>query len=238
MSLELGGKAPNIVMDDADLDCALRCSADACFLSSGQCCFAGSRVFVHEAIYDQFIEKAAAMAKERKIGTPYEKDVRHGPIISQIQFEKVHKYIEMGKKEKARLVCGGTQLDREGFFVENTVFADVTDSMYIAQNQVLGPVMCIMKFSCLDEVIARVNKTKCGLGCGVATSKIETALKIAEKINTGTVMVNSWSSLEPTTPFGGFKDCGIGKEMGQEALDNYLEIKTVIIRASQATECD
>lgn len=165
------------------------------------------------------------------MGSPYEEGVRHGPIISQAQMEKVLRFIEMGKKEKARLVCGGNRLDKDGgFFIENTIFADVTDEMYIATMDTLAPVMCVMRFHDIDEVISRANKSKSALGCGLMTQSLDTALKVADRLRTGTVMVNTWSSLEPTTSFGGFKESGIGREMGEESLHSYLETKTILMK--------
>jgi acyl-CoA reductase-like NAD-dependent aldehyde dehydrogenase len=185
---------------------------------------------VHDSIYDTFVERAGKFACERKVAEPFEEEVSHGPIINQTQLEKVMRYIEMGKKEKARLVCGGNRMDVPGFFVENTVFADVTDEMYIATQDVQAPVMCIMRFSDLQDVLRRINKTKSSLGCGVVTQSLKSALRVAEFLKTGTVMVNCWSAIEPTTSFGGFKESGTGKELGEESLESYLETKTVIVR--------
>merc|ERR1712086_1240472 len=171
----------------------------------GQFCMAGSRTFVHELIYDQFVEKAVYMAKSTKIGDPFEEGVFNGPQISQIQLDKILAYIESGKKEGAKLMCGGNKIDRKGFFVESTVFADVTDDMTIAKEEIFGPVMSIMKFKTIDEVIERANNSHYGLLSGVMTKSIENAMKISNKLQTGQVNVNCYAALQPTTPFGGFK---------------------------------
>jgi aldehyde dehydrogenase (NAD+) len=169
VGLELGGKSPNIILEDADIELALKQSHNACFVHSGQYCMAGTRVFVHESIYDTFVARAAEMAKNRVVGDPYEQGVEAGPLVNKKQLERVMGYIECGKEEGARLVAGGERMDREGFFVETTIFADVTDEMTIAQEEIFGPVMSILKFKDLDEVIERANKSMYGLAGGVVT---------------------------------------------------------------------
>ena len=167
VSLELGGKSPNIIMEDADIELALQQSNFGCFLNSGQFCMAGTRVFVHESLYDKFVERAVEMANAKKVGDPFEESTENGPLISQVQMDKVLNYIETGKKEGANLVCGGNRINRDGFFVETTIFADVTDDMTIAKEEIFGPVMSILKFKDIDEVISRANASKYGLASGV-----------------------------------------------------------------------
>ena len=185
VTLELGGKSPVIVCEDADLDLALRQSHFAAFLNSGQFCMAGSRTFVHESIYDQFVDKVVEMAKGTRVGDAFEEGVFNGPQISQIQLDKILAYIDSGKKQGARLMCGGNRMNRKGYFVETTVFADVTDDMTIAKEEIFGPVMSIMKFKTVDEVIERANKSHYGLVSGVMTQNLDTALKISSSLQTG-----------------------------------------------------
>ena len=175
-SLELGGKSPNIILSDADLDLAVGQSHFACYLNSGQYCMAGTRVFVHEDIYDRFVERAVEAAKAKVVGAPWDDKVENGPLISEAQMNKVLKYIKQGKKEGAKLMCGGKRIKREGFFVETTVFADVTDDMTIAKEEIFGPVMSILKFKTLDEALERANNSKYGLASGVVTQSLESAI--------------------------------------------------------------
>lgn len=232
VGLELGGKSPNIIMDDADIELALEQSNFACFLNNGQFCMAGTRVFVHEKIYDKFVERAVEMAKTKRLGDPFEDGIQNGPVISQVQLDKVLNYIEIGQKEGATLQCGGKRLDRNGYFVDTTIFSDVTDDMTIAKEEIFGPVMSIMKFKDIDEVISRANASKYGLVSGVVTQSLQSAIKISNKMKSGQVYVNCWAAIQPSTPFGGFKESGIGRELGQKSLDGYLETKAVMIKYS------
>lgn len=179
VNLELGGKNPVIVLDDADIELALRTTHFAAFINSGQFCGAGSRVFVHEKIYDKFVEKAVELAKNTVIGDAFEEGVFNGPQISQVQLDKILNYIETGKKEGAKLMCGGKRIDRKGYFLETTVFADVTDDMTIAKEEIFGPVMSIFKFKTINEAIERANNTNYGLVSSVFSQNIDSALKIS-----------------------------------------------------------
>jgi len=230
VGLELGGKSPNIILDDADIDLALQQSSIACFLNSGQFCMAGSRVFVQEGIYDEFVEKAVAQAMATKIGDPFEAGVQNGPLISQVQLDKVLNYVELGKKEGATLRCGGNRLDRDGYFIDTTIFTDVADDMTIAKEEIFGPVMSIMKFKTIDEVIERANNSAYGLVSGVVTQSLDSALKISNKLQTGQVFINCYAAGQASTPFGGFKQSGLGRELGEMSLDAYLETKCVIMK--------
>ena len=230
ITLELGGKSANIIMDDADIDVAIAQSQVGLFLNQGQCCIAGSRLFVHEKIYDQFVERSAQVAKARKVGDPFGKDTDQGPQIDKDQFGKIMNYIDVGKKEGATLLTGGGRVGKKGWFVEPTVFADVKDDMTIAKEEIFGPVMSILKFKTVDEVIERANNSQYGLGAGVVTKSVDNALKISNGIRAGTVYVNCYDGFDANTPFGGFKDSGIGRENGEAGLKNYLETKTVIIK--------
>lgn len=230
ITLELGGKSANIIMDDADIDLAIAQSQVGLFLNQGQCCIAGSRLFVHEKIYDEFVRRSVEVAKARKVGDPFAAETDQGPQVDNEQFTKIMKYIDIGKKEGAQLLTGGKRHGNKGFFVEPTVFAGVTDDMTIAKEEIFGPVMSILKFKTIDEVIARANKSEYGLGAGVVTRSVENALKLSNGIRAGTVYVNCYDVFDANTPFGGFKDSGIGRELGEYGLKNYLETKTVIMK--------
>lgn len=230
ITLELGGKSANIIMDDADLDLAISQSQIGLFLNQGQCCIAGSRVFVHERIYDRFVARSAEVSKARVVGDPFNANTDQGPQVDKTQFGKIMNYIDIGKLEGAKLQTGGKRVGTKGYFIEPTVFSDVTDDMVIAKEEIFGPVMSIMKFKDIDEVIRRANNSQYGLGAGVVTKSVDNALKIANGLRAGTVYVNCYDVFDANTPFGGFKDSGIGRELGQNGLRNYLESKTVIMR--------
>lgn len=228
ITLELGGKSPNIIMDDADIDMAIQQANLALFFNQGQCCIAGSRVFVHDKIYDQFIEKSATCASSAVLGDGLDAATTQGPQISKEQQDKIYNYIDVGKKEGATLVSGGNKVNRKGYFVEPTIFSDVTDDMTIAREEIFGPVMSILRFSEIEEVIKRANDSEYGLGAGIVTKDINNALHLVNGLRAGTVYVNCYDVFQPSTPFGGFKNSGIGRELGQSGLSNYLEEKTVV----------
>lgn len=230
ISLELGGKSANIILDDTDLDLAIHQSQFGLFLNAGQLCISGSRVYVQEGIYDEFVRRSRDAASSLKIGDPRDLSVQHGPQIDKAKFEQILHYIDVGKKEGARLVCGGKRWGTKGFYIEPTVFADVTENMVIAREEIFGPVMSILKFKTIDEVIARANKSEYGLGAGVCTSNLDHAIKISNGVRAGTVYVNCYAVIEANTPFGGFNKSGLGREQGELGLRNYLESKTVIIK--------
>jgi len=230
ITLELGGKSANIILDDADIDLAIQQSQMGLFLNAGQVCISGSRVYVQEGIYDEFVRRSAKAAQAMKIGDPADLSTQHGPQIDGTQFNKILGYVESGKKDGARLVCGGKRWGEKGYFIEPTIFADVNEDMAIAREEIFGPVMSIIKFKTIDEVIKRANNSEFGLGAGVVTSNLDNAIKISNGVRTGTVYVNCYSVIEPNTPFGGFKNSGLGREQGELGLRNYLENKTVIIK--------
>ncbi|XP_055907693.1 aldehyde dehydrogenase X, mitochondrial [Eupeodes corollae] len=230
VSLELGGKSPIVIFDDADIDYAVEVAHNALFDNHGQSCCAGSRTFVHEKIYEQFVTKAVQKAKERKVGNPFENGVIQGPQIDDEMFTKVLKLIESGKNEGAKLECGGKRFGNVGFFIEPTVFSNVTDNMKIAQEEIFGPVQSIFKFSSIEEVIERANNTTYGLAAAVITNDINKAILFANSVDAGSVWINCFDAVLPQTPFGGFKQSGFGRELGKDGLDNYLENKTITIK--------
>jgi aldehyde dehydrogenase (NAD+) len=230
VTLELGGKSPNIVFADADMEQAIEGSHQALFFNQGQCCCAGSRLFVEEKAYDEFVEKSVARAKSRTVGNPFDKSTEQGPQVDQDQFDKVMGYIDSGKKEKATLATGGGRVGDKGYFIEPTVFTDVKDDMKIAREEIFGPVMTILKFKDMDEVVERANKTMYGLAAAVWTKDISKAHAIADSVRAGTVWVNCFDVFDAGVPFGGFKQSGLGRELGEYALSNYTEVKTVTVK--------
>ncbi|KAJ8727507.1 hypothetical protein PYW07_001626 [Mythimna separata] len=229
ITLELGGKSPLVVMNDADLNIAVPIAANAVFAHQGQVCVAASRLFVQSGIYDKFVEAAVKHAKGIKVGNPADPTSQNGPQIDGEIMSKVLGYIEKGKKEGAKLVCGGNRIGTTGYYVEPTVFADVTDEMTIAKEEIFGPVQSILKFDTLEEVIDRANDTSYGLSAGIITTNVNNALQFAKHVESGIVRVNTYMGGGPQSPFGGFKDSGIGRENGMDALLAYTEVKNVVI---------
>jgi aldehyde dehydrogenase (NAD+) len=227
VSLELGGKSPNIVFADADLDAAVEGAYFGLFFNQGQCCCAGSRLFVQESVYDAFVQKITAKAKSRKVGDPFDTSIEQGPQVSQEQFDRVMGYIDAGKKDGANMLVGGGRVGDKGYFIQPTVFCDVKDEMKIAKEEIFGPVMSILKFKDVDEVLARGNRTMYGLAAAVWTKDVQKALRLSNGLRVGTVWVNCYDVFDAAAPFGGYKMSGIGRELGQYALQLYTEVKTV-----------
>ena len=230
VTMELGGKSPHIVLNDADLDAAIQNTAFSIYLNNGQVCLAGSKTYVQEGIYDEFVKRAAEVSKHMKVGDPFEEGAFNGPLVSAEQRDKVENYCKLGQKEGANLVAGGKKIDGKGYFFEPTVFADVTDEMTIAKEEIFGPVMSVTKFKTLEEVIERANNNEYGLAAGVNTSSMENALAVVNNLQSGTCFVNTWMAMSVLTPFGGYKNSGIGREFGMEGLRPYQETKTVIVK--------
>jgi aldehyde dehydrogenase (NAD+) len=230
VTLELGGKSPNIIFADAEMDKAVEGSHQALFFNQGQCCCAGSRTFVEEKCYDEFVSKSVERAQKRTVGNPFDKNTEQGPQVDQEQFNKVMGYIDAGKKDKAKLMTGGNRVGEKGYFIEPTVFADVQDDMTIAREEIFGPVMSILKFKDLSEVVDRANKSLYGLAAAVWTKDITKAHAIADGVRAGTVWVNCYDVFDAAAPFGGFKQSGIGRELGEYGLANYTEVKTVTVK--------
>ena len=230
VTLELGGKSPNIVFADADLEQAVEGSHFALFFNQGQCCCAGSRLFVEEKVYDEFVERSTERAKRRTVGNPLDKKTEQGPQVDNDQFKKVMTYVQSGKEEGAKLMCGGERVGDRGYFVAPTVFADVKDEMKIAQEEIFGPVMSILKFKDMDDLVERANKTMYGLAAAVWTRDITKAHHVANHVRAGTVWVNCFDVFDAAAPFGGFKQSGIGRELGEYGLQQYSEVKTVTVK--------
>jgi aldehyde dehydrogenase (NAD+) len=230
ISLELGGKSPNIIFADTDLDDAVEGAHLGLFVNQGQSCCAGSRVFVEKAIYDEFVEKSIARARKRRVGDPLDPRTDQGPQVSASQFDRIMGYIESGKREGATLACGGERVGDRGYFIQPTVFADVRDEMKIAREEIFGPVMSIIPFNDMDEVIARANHTTYGLAAGVWTRDIKKAHAVANSMRAGTVWVNCYHVLDTRAPFGGYKQSGMGRELGEYGLQQYTEVKTVTLK--------
>ncbi|KAL4633998.1 hypothetical protein ACB092_04G164900 [Castanea dentata] len=234
VTLELGGKSPFIVCEDADVDKAVELAHFALFFNQGQCCCAGSRTYVHERVHDEFLEKAKARAVRRVVGDPFKKGVEQGPQIDSEQFEKVLRYIRSGIESNATLECGGDRFGSKGYFIQPTVFSNVQDDMLIAQDEIFGPVQSIFKFKDLDEVIRRANATRYGLAAGVFTKNLDTANTLTRALRAGTIWINCFDVFDAAIPFGGYKMSGIGREKGIYSLHNYLQVKAVITPLKKA----
>ncbi|XP_078540206.1 retinaldehyde dehydrogenase 3 [Lissotriton helveticus] len=232
VTLELGGKNPCIVFADSDLEQAVECAHQGAFFNQGQCCTAASRVFVEEKIYHEFVKRSVDFAKKRLLGDPLDAKTEQGPQIDKAQFDKVLELIESGKREGAKLECGGSALTERGLFIKPTVFSEVTDGMRIAREEIFGPVQSILKFKSIEEVIKRANSTEYGLTAAVFTKSLDKAMTIASSMQSGTVWINCYNALHAQAPFGGFKMSGNGRELGEYCLAEYTEVKTVTIKLS------
>jgi acyl-CoA reductase-like NAD-dependent aldehyde dehydrogenase len=231
VSLELGGKSPNIVFDDADVEAAARGSFSAIFYNTGQCCTAGSRLLVHESVHDQLIEKLVERAKKLQPGDPLDPKTRVGPLISEEQLARVMQYVESGNAEGAQLLTGGQRWKQSGFeagyWLEPTIFDAVKAEHTIAREEIFGPVLAAMTFNDEDEAIAIANQTMYGLAAGVWTNNVKRAHRVAKRLQAGTIWINTYHPLDAASPFGGYKQSGYGRELGAYALDLYTQIKSV-----------
>jgi aldehyde dehydrogenase (NAD+) len=234
VTMELGGKSPNIIFADADLEAAIPAAAMGVYANSGQVCAAGTRLFVERTVYEQVVEGVAAFAKALKVGPSLDPDTQIGPLVSAKQYERVSSYIGLGAEAGARLAAGGMRLTGgefdKGHYVAPTVFADVADDMRIAREEIFGPVSCILPFDGFDEVITRANSTRFGLAGGVWTRDINKAMAAVKRIRAGSIWVNHYFAMDPGVPFGGYKMSGYGREGGSEHIDAYLQTKGVWIR--------
>ncbi|KAG9459284.1 hypothetical protein H6P81_003792 [Aristolochia fimbriata] len=229
VALELGGKSPLIIFDDADLDVAVDLARFAIFTNKGEICVAGSRVYVQEGIYDEFVKKSAEKAKGWVVGDPFDPFVQQGPQVSKAQFERVLTYIEQGKKEGACLLTGGKSLGDKGYYIEPTIFTDVKEDMVIGSEEIFGPVMSLMKFKTIDEAIQKANSTRYGLAAGIVTKDINVANKVSRSIRAGSIWINCYFAFDNDSPFGGYKMSGFGRDNGLAALEKYLQTKSVVV---------
>ncbi|KAF1970315.1 aldehyde dehydrogenase, allergen Cla h 10 [Bimuria novae-zelandiae CBS 107.79] len=234
VTLELGGKSPNIVFEDADIDNAISWVNFGIFYNHGQCCCAGSRIYVQDTIYDKFIQRFKERAEANKVGDPFHEETFQGPQVSQLQFDRIMGYIEDGKKAGAKVETGGKRKGDKGYFIEPTIFSNVTEDMKIVQEEIFGPVCTISKFKTKEEVVKIGNNTTYGLAAAVHTKNLNTAIEVSNALKAGTVWVNTYNTLHWQLPFGGYKESGIGRELGEAALENYTQTKTVSIRLGDA----
>lgn len=234
VTLELGGKSPNIVFNDANIEDAISWVNFGIFFNHGQCCCAGSRIFVQEGIYDKFIEQFKARTAKNVVGDPFKPDTFQGPQVSQLQFDRIMNYIQSGKESGAKVETGGERHGNEGYFIQPTIFSGVSPDMKISQEEIFGPVCTISKFKTEEDVINQGNDTTYGLAAAVHTTDLNTAIRVSNKLKAGSVWVNSYNLISYQAPFGGFKESGIGRELGKYALANYTQVKTVRVRLGGA----
>ncbi|MBO6790890.1 MAG: betaine-aldehyde dehydrogenase [Dinoroseobacter sp.] len=230
VTMELGGKSPLLIFDDADIEKAVGGAILGNFYSSGQVCSNGTRVFVQEGIKDEFLKRLSERLSLATIGDPQDEATNFGPMVSQAQMEIVQRYIQIGQEEGATLVCGGKRLDRDGFYLEPTVFADVTDNMTIAKEEIFGPVMSVLTFKTEGEAIARANATEFGLSAGVFTRDLTRGHRVIGQMEAGSCFINSYNDAPVEAPFGGMKASGVGRENSKEAIHHYSQVKSVYVR--------
>ncbi|KAL0013931.1 hypothetical protein SO802_001000 [Lithocarpus litseifolius] len=230
VSLELGGKSPLIIFDDADVDMAAQLALIGILFNKGEICVASSRVYVQEGIYDKLVKKLVEMAKAWVVGDPFDPKVQQGPQVDKEQFEKILTYIEHGKREGATLLTGGKPLalGGKGYYVEPTIFAEVKEDMLIAKDEIFGPVLALAKFKTIDEAIKRANSTRYGLAAGIVTKDLNVANTVSRSLRAGTIWINCYFAFGNDCPFGGYKMSGFGRDSGLEALHKYLQVKSVV----------
>jgi phenylacetaldehyde dehydrogenase len=227
VSLELGGKSPNIVLDDADPDVAVSGASSAIFFNHGQCCCAGSRLYVEKKAFDRVVDGVARKAEKIRVKAGFEPDCDMGPLVSQEQLNRVTGYLHSGMQEGAKAVTGGSRLGDRGYFVKPTVLVNTNEKMKVVQEEIFGPVVVALPFEDINEVISRANDTVYGLAAGIWTRDIKKAHRVASKLRAGTVWINCYNVFDPSLPFGGYKQSGWGREMGHEVLEQYTEVKSI-----------
>ena len=230
VSLELGGKSPNVVFKDADMDVAIGGAASAIFFNHGQCCCAGSRLYIEKEVFDKVVDGVAANAKKIRVGAGLDPKTQMGPLVSQEQLNRVCAYLESGLSEGAKAIAGGQKKGDKGYFVEPTVLVDTTDNMKVVQEEIFGPVVVAMPFTDPEEITPRANDNVYGLAAGIWTRDISKAHRMAENLQAGTVWINCYNIFDAALPFGGYKQSGWGREMGHEVLNNYTQTKAVCAR--------
>ncbi|KAF8623356.1 hypothetical protein AX15_006398 [Amanita polypyramis BW_CC] len=233
VTLELGGKSPNIIFNDADLDQAVNWASHGIFFNHGQTCCAGSRIFVQEGIYDKFLEKFTERARAIKVGDPFVQGIDQGPQVSQIQYDRIMGYIDSGKSDGATVHLGGARVGKEGYYIEPTIFTNVRPEMKIVREEIFGPVGVVLKFKDEEDVVRQANDTIYGLAAAVFTQNINRAIETAHKIKAGTVWINCINSFSMNVPFGGYKQSGFGRELGEYALANYTNVKAVHVNLGE-----
>jgi phenylacetaldehyde dehydrogenase len=230
VSLELGGKSPNVIFKDADLDVAIPGAASGIFFNQGQCCCAGSRLYVEKDVFDKVIEGISANAKKIRVGSGLDPKTQMGPLVSEEQLNRVCGYLESGFSQGAKAAAGGQKKGEKGYFVEPTVLVDTTEDMKVVQEEIFGPVVVAMPFSSTEEIIPRANDNVYGLAAGIWTRDISKAHRMAESLQAGTVWINCYNIFDAALPFGGYKQSGWGREMGHDVLNNYTQTKAVCAR--------
>lgn len=230
VTLELGGKSPNIIFPDADMDRAITAAVRGFSAGSGQICVATTRVFIQEDVYEEVAAKIVAIAKKIKVGSGLDPETQMGPINNQKQFDKIKSYFEIAKEEGATLATGGNVIAGKGFFLEPTVYTHIKNDTRLAQEEIFGPVVTLIAFKDENDVVLQANHTVYGLTAAVWTKDLNRAHRVARALKAGTIWVNTINELDPINPFGGYKQSGIGREHGQEAVDTYTQVKSVIIR--------
>ncbi|XP_021764464.1 aldehyde dehydrogenase family 2 member C4-like [Chenopodium quinoa] len=228
VSLELGGKSPVMIFDDADVDVAADLALRGICYNKGEICVAGSRVFVQEGIHDAVVQKLAEKTKNWIVGDPFDDNVHQGPQVDKKQFEKILSYIEHGKREGANLLCGGNRHGDKGYFIQPTIFTNVQDDMVIAKEEIFGPVMSLLKFKTIEEAIERANSTQYGLAAGIVTKNIDIANTVSRSIRAGVIWINCYFAFDLDCPYGGYKMSGFGRDLGMEALYKYTNVKAVV----------
>ncbi|TFK61589.1 aldehyde dehydrogenase [Pluteus cervinus] len=235
VTLELGGKSPTVIFDDADLEQAIKWAAHGIFFNMGQACTAGSRIFVQEGIYDEFLQRFKGVAEfiDNATGDPFAAETQHGPQVSETQFNRVMGYINSGNEDGAKLLVGGERHGEDGFFIQPTIFTDVKKDMKIVTEEIFGPVGVVIKFKTEEEAIEAANDTIYGLAAHIFTQNLNRAIRVAHAVEAGSLFVNCSNAPDVTVPFGGYKQSGIGRDLGEYALDTYTQVKGVHINIGQ-----